>query len=79
MKNGFASVIKEINDLIEETVNGDVIELIFYLGGDCKVKIMYIYLILYFMYSFLLVISGLNAEECTCYINRMKWKSLRCC
>ena len=42
MKNGFAPVLQEINVLITEkviTVNGEVYEIDFILGGDYKVPL----------------------------------------
>ena len=45
LKNGLAPVLHEINDLVEAKVidvNGELVELTIYLGGDYKVSIYWL-------------------------------------
>ena len=49
-KNGYAPILKEINELIENgtiEVEGKSVELNIYLGGDYKVQQLYIHVNLY--------------------------------
>ena len=67
IKNGFGVVLQEINNLIAGgfvEVNGETIELNFFLGGDYKVCLI-INIILYYNYflQFLLLIMGFNAAH----------------
>lgn len=53
-KNGLEPVLDEINDLLRNklvTVNGDMVELIFYLGGDYKVNDDSLFCTFTFMYT----------------------------